>query len=154
MAWASQTVEEGNTMPRVIFALFIALTLALSSSSTLSAQDLDCSDFLTQDEAQAVYNADPSDPNGLDADWDGFVCESLPAGAAAPADSNAMGLVSQDPAVQECHYAYGGCLPYADDLNCEDIGWAVLQVYNVDDDPYGLDVLYGAGNGWTCDDVG
>jgi hypothetical protein len=90
----------------------------------------------------------------LDADWDGFVCESLPAGAAAPADSNAMGLVSQDPAVQECHYAYGGCLPYVADLNCDDIGRAVVEVYNVDDDPYGLDVLYGPGNGWTCDDVG
>ena len=38
--------------------------------------DLDCIDFATQEEAQATYNADPSDPNGLDADGDGVACES------------------------------------------------------------------------------
>jgi hypothetical protein len=55
---------------------------------------------------------------------------------------------------QECHYAYGGCLPYVDDFNCEDIGWAVVEVWDVNDDPYGLDVLYGPGNGYTCDGIG
>lgn len=38
--------------------------------------DLDCIDFATQAEAQATYNADPSDPNGLDADNDGIACET------------------------------------------------------------------------------
>jgi len=38
--------------------------------------DLDCSDFSSQAEAQAVYEQDPSDPNGLDADGDGKACES------------------------------------------------------------------------------
>lgn len=37
--------------------------------------DLDCADFATQQEAQAVYNQDPSDPNGLDADNDAIACE-------------------------------------------------------------------------------
>lgn len=55
---------------------------------------------------------------------------------------------------QECHYAYGGCLPYVDDLNCDDIGNAVLEVWDVYDDPYRLDDAYGPGNGWTCDGVG
>ena len=41
------------------------------------AQDLDCSNFITQEEAQAVYDADPSDPSGLDADSDGIACEEL-----------------------------------------------------------------------------
>ena len=68
-----QAVAEGTTMPRITLAHFIALTLALGSWSALSAQELDCSDFLTRDEAQAVYDADPSDPNRLDADGDGFV---------------------------------------------------------------------------------
>lgn len=46
--------------------------------------DLDCADFATQEEAQAVYNQDPSDPNGLDADFDGIACEeSLPSGGQA-----------------------------------------------------------------------
>jgi hypothetical protein len=57
-------------------------------------------------------------------------------------------------AQSECHYAYGGCLPYVDDLNGEDIDWAVLEVWDVYDDPYGLDDLYGPGNGWTCDGIG
>jgi micrococcal nuclease len=44
-----------------------------------AAGDLDCSDFATQDEAQRVYDADPSDPNDLDgAPEDGVACESLP----------------------------------------------------------------------------
>lgn len=42
--------------------------------------DYNCSDFLTQKEAQAVYNACGSDVNRLDGDNDGMVCEALPAG--------------------------------------------------------------------------
>jgi hypothetical protein len=57
-------------------------------------------------------------------------------------------------AQEECHYAYGGCLPYVDDLNCAEIDYAALEVWDVYDDPYELDVLYGPGNGWTCDGVG
>lgn len=38
--------------------------------------DYDCSDFDTQEEAQGVYDEDPSDPYRLDGD--GVVCESLP----------------------------------------------------------------------------
>ena len=41
--------------------------------------DLDCSDFEYQEDAQAVYDEDPSDPHGLDGnDDDGVACESLP----------------------------------------------------------------------------
>jgi hypothetical protein len=40
-----------------------------------SQGDLDCADFATQPEAQAELDADPSDPNGLDADNDGVACE-------------------------------------------------------------------------------
>lgn len=39
--------------------------------------DLDCSDFGSQEEAQAELDRDTSDPNGLDADGDGIACESL-----------------------------------------------------------------------------
>jgi hypothetical protein len=34
-----------------------------------------CGDFRSQAQAQAVLRADPSDPNGLDADRDGIACE-------------------------------------------------------------------------------
>jgi hypothetical protein len=38
----------------------------------------DCGDFEYQEDAQDVYDADPSDPNRLDADDDGLACETLP----------------------------------------------------------------------------
>ncbi len=41
-----------------------------------SSDDLDCSDFDTQEEAQAVLDEDPSDPHRLDEDGDGEACES------------------------------------------------------------------------------
>ncbi|MCD2188714.1 excalibur calcium-binding domain-containing protein [Actinomycetospora soli] len=44
------------------------------------SRDLDCGDFDTQDAAQAVYEADRSDPNNLDGDNDGVACEDNPDG--------------------------------------------------------------------------
>ena len=38
----------------------------------------DCKDFATHAEAQAVLDADPSDPNHLDLDHDGIACEPPP----------------------------------------------------------------------------
>jgi hypothetical protein len=35
-----------------------------------------CGRFTNQAQAQAVLRADPSDPNRLDADWDGIACEN------------------------------------------------------------------------------
>jgi hypothetical protein len=37
--------------------------------------DLDCADLGSQEAAQAAFDADPSDPNGLDRDDDGYACE-------------------------------------------------------------------------------
>lgn len=42
--------------------------------------DLDCSDFATQEDAQAELDKDPSDPHDLDRDGDGIACEALPSG--------------------------------------------------------------------------
>jgi hypothetical protein len=42
-------------------------------------EDLDCSDFATQAEAQAALEDDPDDPHDLDGSpEDGVACESLP----------------------------------------------------------------------------
>jgi micrococcal nuclease len=50
-----------------------------SRPSDAGGGDLDCSDFSTQEEAQAVLDRDPSDPNRIDGtDNDGIACESLP----------------------------------------------------------------------------
>ena len=40
------------------------------------------------------------------------------------------------------------------DCRSDVIAGFVHQVYDVYNDPYGLDVLYGPGNGWTCDGIG
>ncbi|MBD2232913.1 thermonuclease family protein [Phormidium tenue] len=41
------------------------------------SSDCDCGDFATWEQAQAVLNASPGDPHGLDGDSDGVACESL-----------------------------------------------------------------------------
>jgi hypothetical protein len=41
-------------------------------------EDFDCVDFEFQEEAQEVYDQDPTDPYNLDPNGDGFACSSLP----------------------------------------------------------------------------
>lgn len=88
-------------------ALVVVSVIALAPSA--SAQDeLNCDDFATQEEAQAVLDADPSDPNGLDGDDDdGLACETLPSGGsgattttAAPTTTTAPGATGT-PITQE-----------------------------------------------------
>jgi hypothetical protein len=50
----------------------------IDEPSATREEDLDCVDFDTQEEAQAVYDDDPSDPFNLDPNGDGFACSSLP----------------------------------------------------------------------------
>lgn len=69
--------------------LMVILALSLAVTSPAHAQDFDpaayldqgdaynCNAFANQAQAQAVLRADPTDPNRLDADWDGVACESL-----------------------------------------------------------------------------
>ncbi|MFF6778610.1 excalibur calcium-binding protein [Streptomyces sp. NPDC012637] len=62
--------------------------IALAAASVLPAanvasaqQDLDCVDFAFQEDAQAEFNRDRSDPHRLDEDQgpdDGIACEALP----------------------------------------------------------------------------
>ncbi|GAB2741369.1 hypothetical protein [Amycolatopsis magusensis] len=50
-----------------------------ASSATITSttsKDKDCADFATQADAQAEWAKDQSDPHGLDADDDGYACES------------------------------------------------------------------------------
>jgi hypothetical protein len=46
-----------------------------SSSDSSSGDDRDCADFASQADAQAALDAEPSDPDNLDADDDGIACE-------------------------------------------------------------------------------
>ncbi|MFK5634946.1 MULTISPECIES: excalibur calcium-binding domain-containing protein [unclassified Ornithinimicrobium] len=57
-----------------VAGLTLAASLLLAGPS--SAADLDCADFASQAAAQAHYMANPTDPDGLDADDDGVACEN------------------------------------------------------------------------------
>ncbi|KQV17181.1 hypothetical protein [Kitasatospora sp. Root107] len=61
-------------------ALLITLAgVPLAGAAQAQTGDLDCPQFRTQPEAQAVFDADPSDPNRLDANKNRIACENLPA---------------------------------------------------------------------------
>jgi outer membrane biosynthesis protein TonB len=74
---------EGQLTPRnvalSVFVLLAALTLwaMWGGANNVAAQDLNCSDFDTQQEAQDELESDPSDLNNLDDDNDGIACETL-----------------------------------------------------------------------------
>ena len=57
----------------LLLALCMALTLAFAPMA-LAQDDLNCGD-LSEAEEQAVFDADPSDPNNLDDDDDDRPCE-------------------------------------------------------------------------------
>lgn len=60
---------------RLLLSLTVLTCLALPVAPALAQADRDCPDFASQEEAQAVFDADPSDPNRLDRDDDGIACE-------------------------------------------------------------------------------
>lgn len=70
-------------MPRrtgAIGTLFAIAAIVPLAAPAHARQDLDCRDFSFQEDAQAVFDADPSDPNRLDEDQgpdDGIACEAL-----------------------------------------------------------------------------
>ncbi|MHC3469914.1 excalibur calcium-binding domain-containing protein [Streptomyces sp. 7R007] len=59
-------------------ALTVLVATGPAAVAAHAQTDVDCSDFTFQEDAQAVYNRDPSDPNRLDEDNDGVACEWLP----------------------------------------------------------------------------
>jgi hypothetical protein len=74
-------------------AAALAGAATLTFASPASADHLNCGDFDSQEAAQSVYDADPSDPNGLDGnDDDGLACESLPTGGSALTSSEISDL--------------------------------------------------------------
>ena len=89
-------VSTNNTRERIMrrsttaaAGIFITAGLSFGFSGTALADEHNCGDYATQEEAQAALEADPSDPEGLDADDDDIACEDLPTGEAAPTGGNA-----------------------------------------------------------------
>lgn len=68
-------------MKKLLFLAVLGMLTMLVATPAFAQDDLNCEDFATQEEAQAEFDADTSDPNGLDGDNDGQACEdSLPMG--------------------------------------------------------------------------
>lgn len=62
-------------MRHLLSFVIAAVALLALAAPALARTDLNCDDFDSQAEAQAVFDSDPSDPNRLDADDDGQACE-------------------------------------------------------------------------------
>jgi micrococcal nuclease len=118
-----------------------------TASASPSFSDRDCADFGSQAEAQEVLEDDPSDPNGLDGDYDGVACEELPAGSSASPSASSSASPSASPSA-----AQGGGLPPAPggDYDCADLTYAQAQQVLRSDpsDPHYLD---GDDDGEACE---
>jgi hypothetical protein len=124
-------------------ALLAAATVAFANSA--GAQDLyDCGDFATQEEAQAVFDQDTSDPYGLDgpigptsAGVPGVACENLPhapAGGGGGTTTGGTPAIGTDGGVDD---GEGGL-----DFDCRDFTYqedAQRSLVDNPADPFGLD---------------
>ncbi|MFC8899558.1 excalibur calcium-binding protein [Streptomyces cinereoruber] len=78
----------------VVVGIALAVVSVAPLSGVAHAQDLNCQDFRFQEDAQAVFDLDRTDPHGLDEDRgpdDGIACEELPrrgTGAVPPPSSS------------------------------------------------------------------
>lgn len=98
-------------MRRIASVMFFSLlVLAFGATAAMAQEDLNCEDFATQEEAQAEYDADPSDPHGLDGnDNDGIACEHLPSSG----DTVTTGGAEDDGAEDDALADTGATLPAA-----------------------------------------
>ena len=84
--------------------------LVLFAGPASAAIDLDCADFQTREQAQAVLEANPTDPNGLDEDDDGQACEDFDYGTSGQvATPPAGGVATGDGSTAD---ADAGVLPF------------------------------------------
>lgn len=108
------------------------------------AGDLTCSDFTSQTEAQIVYDADPSDPFGLDVDLDGIACETPLVAPANRDDTPATPRPTLRDRLSRLTPGAGQDLDCADFVFQED----AQAVYDREPgDPYDLDP---SGDGFAC----
>lgn len=93
----------------LVAAGLVFCMVLLSAPPSEAQQDLNCSDFRFQEEAQAELESDPSDPNNLDNDDDGVACETLPRGGGgtpnpspASPDDASDGTPNDTPGDRDC----------------------------------------------------
>ncbi|MBK3644565.1 excalibur calcium-binding domain-containing protein [Streptomyces sp. MBT33] len=110
-------------------ALALLATVGPAAAVAHAQSDRDCSDFVFQEEAQAVFDSDPSDPDRLDADNDGIACEDLPhrPTATAPATPTATAAATAVPQ-RGVNAGLGGSTGPADFEVVGGVGLTVLGV--------------------------
>jgi hypothetical protein len=124
-----------------------------------AAEDLDCEDFLTQEEAQAALEADPADPNNLDPNGDGIACALLPSAAdAVPAPEQEQEQPAEEETDQgnqerrnERRNRRNQDEPSA--LTCDDFATQEEAQAAFDEDPEGLIALDEDGNLIACEEL-
>lgn len=140
---------EGWVMRRTPLAVLVIFTLMLGSMSPAVAQDLDCGDFGSQGEAQAVLDADPGDPHRLDGDNNGLACESLPGGGGAPSVSAPEPAAAPEPAsAPDPAPASAQDNPSCADFDAYEWAQAVFE-----SDPRKYDALDPDGDGQVCPEL-
>jgi hypothetical protein len=130
--------------------------------------DLDCEDFETQDEAQAVLDEDPADPNNLDPNQDGVACALLPstedreassADDAAAAEESNSGNESQGErrstrrAAQQENQDGQATEEETPAVTCADFKTAEKAQAAFDKDPEGRANLDADSNGIACEEL-
>ena len=130
--------------------------------------DLDCEDFETQEEAQAVLDEDPEDPNNLDPNRDGTACALLPSAedqaadpgddAAAEDESDTSNQTQEERRAERRSAQQPGEDGQATEdetpaVTCADFETAEDAQAAFDEDPEGLANLDADGNGIACEEL-
>ena len=158
-----------------VVLIFLALPIGAAGATLLAdvppiphalaqeaAGDLDCEDFATQEEAQAVLDEDTSDPNNLDPNGDGIACALLPSDADAAADTGDVtteqdaGTVDTTALTREERRAARNRDQAAQETpvaTCADYATADEAQLAFDADPEGLAALDEDGNGLACEEL-
>jgi hypothetical protein len=136
-----------------------------------AGDDLDCEDFDTQEEAQAVLEEDPADPHNLDPNGDGIACALLPAAAdlaSTEGDTAAQQETDTGNQTQEERRAARQAERRAQNEqtdetqedsaeavapSCADFATAEEAQAAFDADPEGMAALDGDGNGIACEEL-
>lgn len=152
--------------PSPVFGQSVHASLALAQDAQ---GDLDCEDFATQEDAQAVLDEDLSDPHNLDPNGDGIACGLLPSeadldqGREADVESEQRAQDDQEQSREERRAArraarqaeQAGDEAPADSavVSCENFQTQEDAQIAFDEDPGGLADLDPDGNGVACEEL-
>ena len=124
-----------------------------------------CSDFDYQEDAQAVYDDDTSDPNGLDGDNDGVACQTLPHREAITDDVSTVDDDAPVDTAPSTHHSSSGTTWTAAgtshesststrDRDCADFDSQAEAQAALDDDPSDPERLDADDDGIACESFG